>query len=514
MFRQNPPTQVINTTLSPTKILVVSLIVLIVAVLIGRLYLFRTPNACNLNGVAQREFIDYYGLIDVENPLSHMNAEQKESMNSRCQLFYDHMHVFSDGILSLSKSMIIKAYRGAGKTQIRQCVISRINEGNRIVLKLFGAVIDQYLNNFVKNIDMIDHPPPEKVREFWTKEYFFQVILTELTARLVDEKYLDTLRKAIKNIPSEIRYEVATLLSFYSIERSATLCKMVDLLGHELRNCGIFGCSSLCDDIQKDNTETETTIYLREKHAKIKVIRRRLGTEASLKLIQLIIKQTKSWRPNCLEGPYRDQLTSLIKFSNHLNLGITVVVDSLDESNIFFPKNDNTDLRPLQKFIDSATDDDVLLLALGNWGGDMTTPTGISFFILVPETAETSVHISWARRDKIPIIDLKWNELQLINYVDYIFDYLRKESHDQCKILPDICTLLGGQELCLKTMKQLRHPRDFHIFFRSMIERMSTVSKQRDPPFIATEEDIEMMLKQTKKNVLQERIESMPSEEL
>ena len=512
MVGENSP--VINWILLQMKTLLLSLIILIFAGSIGFRYLFRIHNACDLNGVAQREFIDYYGLIDVENPLSHMNAEQKESMNSRCQLFYDHMHVFSHGILSLSKSMIIKAYRGAGKTQIRQCVISRLNEGNRIVLKLFGALIDHYLNNFVKNIDMIDNPPPEKVREFWTKEYFFQIILTELTSRLVNEKYLDTLRKAIKTIPSEIRYEVATLLSFYSIERSATLCKMVDLLGHELRHCGYFSCSSLCDDIQNGNTETETTIYLREKHAKIKVIRRRPGTEASLKLIQFITRETKIWRPNCLEGPYRDQLTSLIKFSNHLNLGITVVVDSLDESNIFFPKNDNTDLRPLQKFIDSATDDDVLLLALGNWGGDMRPPTGISFFILVPETAEISVNISWVRRDKIPIIDLKWNELQLINYVDYIFDYLRKKSHDQCRKLPDICTLLGGQELCVKTMKQLRHPRDFHIFFRSMMERMGTVSKQRDPPFIATKEDLEMMLKQTNKNVLQEGSQLMSSKEL
>ena len=500
MFRQNPPIQTINWTLLGIWTLIPSVIVLILIILTRDL----TPSACDLNGVSQRAFINYYGLIDVSNPLSHVNAEQKENLNSRCELFYDHMQIFPDGNLSLAKSMVIKAVRGAGKSQIRQCVISRINENNRIVLKIFGAVVDQYLDNFVKNMDMIDRPPPEKVREYWTKEYFFQVILTELTSLFVDEKYLATLRKAIDTIPSAIRYEVATLLSFYSTKHSAVLCKMVDLLGGELKNCGLFGCSSLCDDIQNINIETETIVYLREKHGKIKVIRRRPGTEASLKLIEVLMKKTKIWRPNCLESPYRDQLTSLIKFANHLNLGITVIVDSLDESNIFFPKNDNTDLRPLQKFIDSATDDDVLLLALGNWGGDMRTPTGISFFILVPETSATPIHIPWARRDKIPIIDLKWNELQLINYVDYIFDYLRKKSHDQCRKLPDICTLLGGKELCHKTMKRLRHPRDFHIFFRSMIERMGTVCNNRNPPFIAIEEDLDVMLEETENNVLKE----------
>lgn len=487
------------------QVLVTSLIVLTFAVLIGYRYLFRTPSACDLNNVSARKFNNYYGLVNVENPLSHMNAEQKESMNSKCQLFYDHMDLFSDDAFSLSKSMIIKAYRGAGKTQLRQCVISRINADNRIVLKLFGVVIDQYLNNFVKNIDMFDHPPSKKVHDFWTKEYFLQIILTELTSHLVDEKHLDTLHHAIKTIPSEIRYAVATLLSLYSTERSTTLCKMVDLLGHELRSCGLFRCSSLCDDIQNDYIETETTTYLREKHSKIKIIRRRPGTEASLKLIQLIIKRTKIWRPNCLESSYRDQLTTLIKFSNRLNFGITVVVDSLDESSIFFPENNNDDSRALQKFADSATNDDVLLLALGNWGGDMKTPTGISFFILLPETSHTSVDIVWTRRDKIPIIDLKWNELQLINYADFIFDYLRNESHRQCRSLPDICTLLGGRSQCLATMKQLRHPRDFHIFFRSMVERLSTVSNERNPPFIATGQDIDIMIKQTKNNILQER---------
>lgn len=105
---------------------------------------------------------------------------------------------------------------------------------------------------------------------------------------------------------------------------------------------------------------------------------------------------------------------------------------------------------------------------------------------------------------KIPVIDLKWDEFQLINYTDYMFDYLRSNSHDQCKHLPDICSLLGGRELCVDTMKQLRHPRDFHIFYDVLTRYMSTVCAQRHPPFNAIEEDLEAVLTETKQRILKE----------
>ncbi len=116
------------------------------------------------------------------------------------------------------------------------------------------------------------------------------------------------------------------------------------------------------------------------------------------------------------------------------------------------------------------------------------------------------MNISWTRQDKIPIIDLKWNELLLINYADYIFDYLRTKSHDKCKALPDICSLLGGQKLCVATIKQLRHPRDFHIFFDVLTQHMGTVCTHRNPAFIATDQDLTAVLAEKKSTYIEGKI--------
>lgn len=198
-----------------------------------------------------------------------------------------------------------------------------------------------------------------------------------------------------------------------------------------------------------------------------------------------------------------DQLTILFDFLITLNIDTTVIVDSLDESNFFF-NHDDSNLQTLQKFIDSVTDDEILHLALGNWGENNRQQNNVRFYIFIPETPKTQLKISWSRPDKIPIIDLKWDEIQLINYADYIFDFLQSKSRLSCQSIPDICKLLGGKELCTDTMKELRHPRDFHIFIDVLIQKMNSVCMERSPPFIAAAEDLKAALAETKKRRLQE----------
>ena len=192
----------------------------------------------------------------------------------------------------------------------------------------------------------------------------------------------------------------------------------------------------------------------------------------------------------------------IIDFLTTLKISTTLIIDSLDESKFFFDQEDPT-FRTLQVFVASVTNDEVLNLALGNWGG-VALSNSLSFFIFIPVMKNISIDLSWTRRDKIPIIDLQWTYLHLTNYVDYIFDYLRTQSAGKCERLPDICSLLGGTELCMNVMERLRHPRDFHIFFSVLLEHMKGVCTQRKPPFIATKADIEKVLERTKPNLLDE----------
>jgi hypothetical protein len=100
------------------------------------------------------------------------------------------MRLFPPGELPLSKSMIVQSLRGSGKTQIRQCVISRLSQNNHIILNLYGPDIKNYLDNFVKNIDITSELPYEKIHKYWTKEHFLQVMLTEIASRFINKKYI------------------------------------------------------------------------------------------------------------------------------------------------------------------------------------------------------------------------------------------------------------------------------------------------------------------------------------
>ncbi|CAF2536572.1 unnamed protein product [Rotaria sp. Silwood2] len=242
---------------------------------------------------------------------------------------------------------------------------------------------------------------------------------------------------------------------------------------------------------------------LTERHRRIRVKRHTTVADSPLRVLLAMYTKTKYSPLPPLDRSYRDQLASLISFLGALQITTTVIVDSLDESNFFFNSAD-PNLSTLQIFADSITNDDILHLALGNWGEGTEIKNSFVFYVFIAKNPTTLMNISWNRQDKIPIIDLKWDELQLINYIDYVFDYLRTKARYQCKSLPDICFLLGERTSCVDTMKQLRHPRDFHIFFGILIKHMSTVCTERNPPFIATQEDLNAALAETKLRILKD----------
>ena len=167
-----------------------------------------------------------------------------------------------------------------------------------------------------------------------------------------------------------------------------------------------------------------------------------------------------------LERSYRDQLRVLMNFLNIMDIGIAVIMDSLDETEIFFDK--------------------------------------LSFHFFIPQIPKAPFTISWSRQDKIPVTKLEWSELKLINYADYVLDHLRKQAKHQCRPLPDICSLFGGKNLCSTYIRLLRHPRDLNIFFTKLIQHMNTVCSERDPPFIATEDDLKDVYKIIETEVLKE----------
>ncbi|CAF3978754.1 unnamed protein product [Rotaria sordida] len=276
------------------------------------------------------------------------------------------MHLFPSGKLLLSKSMIVQALRGAENTQMRQCIIARFPQNNKILLTIYGANINNYLDNFVENFDILDHFY-DKIRKYWTKEHFLQVILTEIARHFINENNLKIFEEKKSSTILQTRKEVAVLLSFYYIGDPIILCKIVNQLLHEITNCGLTCWKFNCNDFQSSSNNQELLLALTEKYRKIKVKRHTQSVDDCLRLLVAMHKKIEYSRLTILERSYRDQFSLLINFLSTLNLTATVIVDSLDESKFFFNQTDPS-LSTLQKFVESITNDEILNLALGNWG--------------------------------------------------------------------------------------------------------------------------------------------------
>ena len=77
------------------------------------------------------------------------------------------------------------------------------------------------------------------------------------------------------------------------------------------------------------------------------------------------------------------------------------------------------------------TNDDILHLALDYYGEDIRMTKSFTFYILIPNKSIIPMNISWTCQDKISIIDLKWDEIQLINYflIIYEVNHIIKINH-------------------------------------------------------------------------------------
>ncbi|CAF0799590.1 unnamed protein product [Adineta ricciae] len=325
-----------------------------------------------------------------------------------------------------------------------------------------------------------------------------------MLAVLVDEKYFPSVKQNINRLTLQIRKDIAALLGFYSTKNSQTLCNMFELLLPETKtSTWFFWSRKLCDDaISESILDRKVFNDLTAKHQDIRVKLDRTNTDALKVLVAMKVK-TGYDLASLLERSYRDQLRILVNFLNMVDIGITVIMDSLDETEIFFDKQD-VNFSALQTFVNSSVNDEVLQMALGNWGNGGNKLNKLSFHFFIPEIPKAPFNISWSRQDKIPVTKLEWDELKLINYANYVLDHLRKQAKHQCRRLPDICSLFGDEKLCSKYIRLLRHPRDLNIFFTKLIQTMNTVYTKRNLPFIATEDDLEAVRKIVETEVLKE----------
>jgi hypothetical protein len=77
------------------------------------------------------------------------------------------------------------------------------------------------------------------------------------------------------------------------------------------------------------------------------------------------------------------------------------------------------------------------------------------------------------------------------------------QSSPRCKSAPSFGKLLNGTDIAIGVLKELRNPRDLHIFMGNLIKVMNQNVMFRSEPFIASKKDVEEAMKGAKKEMTQ-----------
>ena len=393
-------------------------------------------------------------------------------------------------------SIILTGEFGSGKTQIRNYRLSRYDKSSTLIIKLFGSKINKYLDVFVKNIKGNENSAQKLAKNF-NKNEFMNIVLSEIIDNILNfgiENYKHKLNK----LSYDERLKLASLIAFYSRNEQpeSTLTLINDLLYEKT------GCWT-CKQIDLLKCDREIFNNFKKKHvmkAEYLDFREQLDTvlindedqnDRAAHLLFCIMEKTQISSNYLKENSKYIQITILSKFLKEiLNMKLVIAIDSLDENLYFFESKGKPYFDTLQTFVDSVINQELLALTLGN-------EENVLFDILIFLPKFEGIKINWDRRDKIPVIDLKWNSMMLKNYADFVLSHLRNSQKWCCKVLPTFNELLqNDSDLVDETINSLKHPRDFHIFMTFLIKVLNENSISSSTPFIASKAEIESALKQ------------------
>lgn len=486
LFEEDKIKQPLKDLIKENKIKILSIGVLIVA--ISSYIIFKEPSACNMKNIQNRNFKVYYGLNHVKKPFGALSAEQNINTPLFQQVITENMN---------AASIILTGEFGSGKTQIRNYRLSQYDKSSTLIIKLFGSKINKYLDVFVKNIKG-DENSAQKLAKHFNKNEFMNIVLSEIVDNILNYG-IKNYKKNLNKLNYDERLKIASLIAFYSRnEQPAGTLTLINELLFEKTGCWL--CSKI--DLLKCDREIFSNFKKRHvmKHEYLD-FRELLDTvlindedqnDKAAHLLFCIMEKTQISSDFLKENSKYIQITILSKFLKEiLNMKLVIAIDSLDENLYFFESKGKPYLDTLQTFVDSVINQELLALTLGN-------KENVLFDILIFLPKFDGIKINWDRRDKIPVIDLKWNSMMLKNYADFVLSHLRNsQSWWCCKVLPTFNELLqNDSELVDEAINSLRHPRDFHIFITFLIKVLNENSISSSTPFIASKAEIESALKQ------------------
>ncbi|CAF1022897.1 unnamed protein product [Adineta steineri] len=166
----------------------------------------------------------------------------------------------------------------------------------------------------------------------------------------------------------------------------------------------------------------------------------------------------------------------------HVKKTAVFIIDGIDENRFFFNEN-NVNKKSLELFCRSSLSQEIIAMVMAH-----------NFYLSVfyPKIDGINMEHAIIRKDKFPILVIKWNIKSLINYADYVLQEMNKNaSSSRCKSFTDFKTLVNYSKAGhAEIINQISTPRVLHYFMLHLIEEMNHCANDVKEPFIATKENI------------------------
>lgn len=456
-------------------------VILVCFLAIVAYWIFKPNSKCDLSNPINRDFKVYYGLEKGHIPFGIYNAEQNDAPFFK-PIVKENFHI--------SSAIFIGEF-GSGKTHVRRYRLSNYDTEKTLITYLLSTKLDKYLDIYVNNA--------KKAIKDLNKNDFMQMILFEIVDNILTFDIDYNVKSKIKSLKFDEKVNLAYLMVFYSNnEKLDSLIKL--LKSHLIPNlCGnlIFDCADSFDNcnIKDFGFAASIRTLLNDMHIISDNTKNRI-----VHLIYCIGTKTKLPFNFLGENSKKIHIKILAKFLNDVfKKRLVIVVDSLDENSYLFDKRSNPNITNLQTVINSLLDTELLSMGLGN-------ADDVIFDILIFLPFIKDIQINWERKDKIPVIYIKWTPKMLENYADFVLNNLRKEQINYCKLLPiTFSELLDNDDKLVDKIFQsnmIKHPRNFHIFMNIVLNKLNeNASHKNEKSFLVSKKNVESSLEETRTEI-------------
>ena len=440
--------------------------------------LWTSPEVCDLSKPENRNYKVYYGLENSNIPFGKNSAEQ----NTDAPLFEP---IIRENIEN-SPSIIVIGEYGSGKTQIRNYRLAKYDQKKTLVTYLLGNKLDKYLDVYFKSRDNL-------IKNMSSND-ILSIIISEIVENILNLDISNQVVESLKLLKYDERVRLAYLIAVYSnLEKKSSLVNLINELLFEKTKCWTCYSARFNCNLKKQSEYDELRLSLDRFRTTYEDQKDKLAH-----LLYCMNDEISEMPKNFLSvSQQRHHIRTLSNFLNKVfDKKLVIVIDSLDENTNLFNGDTTPNLTNLQAVANSVLNSDVLTLALGN-------REDIVFDILVFMPLVKNLKINWAKKDKIPVIELKWSAKMLENYADFVFDNLKKQQKNECKTLPTFKGLLGDNDALVKyVFDNLKNPREFHLFMNLLLNKLNEKSSIKGVvPFKASKEDVENVMEQAKNDM-------------